>query len=89
MNDNAPEPGPIESTPLATPYKDRSVGLTIFGILTILLGCLAGLFIPLMLFGQVASAKAQIYRPIFRLFFPPYSFTAFWLWLWCGWELDL
>jgi len=44
-------------TPLPLPYKDRSVGLTIFGILTILLGCLAGLFVPLMLFGQMASSK--------------------------------
>lgn len=40
------------------PYKDRSAGLLIFGILTILLGCLAGLFVPLMLIGQAASAKA-------------------------------
>ncbi len=40
------------------PYKDRSTGLVVFGILTILLGCLAGLFIPLMLFGAAASAKA-------------------------------
>ncbi len=40
------------------PRKDRSAGLLIFGILTILLGCLAGLFVPLMLIGQAASAKA-------------------------------
>jgi len=40
------------------PYKDRSAGLLIFGILTILLGCLAGLIVPLMLIGQAASAKA-------------------------------
>ena len=40
------------------PYKDRSTGLIVFGILTILLGCLAGLFVLLMLFGQMASAKA-------------------------------
>lgn len=39
-------------------YKDRSTGLVVFGILTILLGCLAGLFVPLMLVGQMASAKA-------------------------------
>ena len=40
------------------PYKDRSAGLIVFGILTILLGCLAGLFVPLMLVGQAASARA-------------------------------
>ncbi len=39
------------------PYKDRSAGLIVFGILTILLGCLAGLFVLLMLVGQAASAK--------------------------------
>ncbi len=39
------------------PYKDRSAGLIIFGILTILLGCLAGLFVLLMLVGQAASAR--------------------------------
>jgi hypothetical protein len=49
---------PVESTPLPMPYKDRSAGLLIFGILTILLGCLAGLFVPLMLIGQAMSAKA-------------------------------
>jgi len=46
------------STPLHPVYKDRSVGLTIFGILTILLGCVAALFVPLMLFGQMTSSKA-------------------------------
>ena len=40
------------------PYKDRSVGLIIFGILTILLGCLSGLLALLMLAGQAASARA-------------------------------
>ena len=48
---------PVEPTPAPIPYKDRSTGLTVFGILTILLGCLAGLFIPLMLVGQAMSAK--------------------------------
>ena len=37
------------------PYKDRSTGLMIFGILTLLLGCLCGLFIPLMLVGLLAA----------------------------------
>lgn len=45
-------------TPLPLPYKDRSVGLTIFGILTILLGCLSALFIPFLLLGQTASERA-------------------------------
>lgn len=58
MNEQNPETSPAESIPLPLPYKDRSVGLTIFGILTIMLGCLTGLFVPLMLFGQMASSKA-------------------------------
>src|SRR5450759_4646387 len=58
MNEQNPGASPVESTRLRMPYKDRSAGLLIFGILTILLGCLAGLFVPLMLLGQVASAKA-------------------------------
>jgi len=48
----------VQPKPSATPYKDRSSGLIVFGVLTILLGCLAGLFVPLMLIGQVAAAKA-------------------------------
>jgi hypothetical protein len=45
--------------PAAPAYKDRSTGLAIFGILTLLLGCLAGLFVPLMLFSQMAAARAN------------------------------
>jgi len=42
------------------PYKDRSTGLVVFGILTIGLGCLSGLLVPMMLFGQaVAPANAR------------------------------
>jgi hypothetical protein len=58
MNEQNPVAAPVESTPLPMPYKDRSTGLIVFGILTILLGCLAGLFVLLMLVGQAASAKA-------------------------------
>jgi len=36
------------------PYQDRSTGLIVFGILTILLGCLTALFVLLMLVGQLA-----------------------------------
>jgi len=58
MDGNNLGPGTGESTPLPVPYKDRAAGLIVFGILTILLGCLAALFVPFMLFGQVAAAKA-------------------------------
>jgi hypothetical protein len=57
MNEQNSGATPVESTPAPLPYKDRSTGLIIFGILTILLGCLAGLFVPLMLVGQAVSAK--------------------------------
>src|ERR1035438_2743222 len=53
----------IEAVPLPD-YKDRSTGLIIFGILTLLLGCLVGLFVPLMLFGQMMAAKAPNAPPV-------------------------
>lgn len=42
----------------AFPYKDRKTGLIVFGIFTVLLGCLCGLFVPLMFFGQSMAAKS-------------------------------
>ena len=54
---------PVETAALPD-YKDRSTGLVIFGILTLLLGCLAGLFVPLMLFGQMMAAKAPNAPPV-------------------------
>jgi len=56
MNDDNFGAASIDSTSM--PYKDRSAGLVIFGILTILMGCLAALMVPLMMLGQAASAKA-------------------------------
>jgi hypothetical protein len=35
-------------SPSPAPYKDRSTGLVIFGILTMLMGCVFGLFVPLL-----------------------------------------
>jgi hypothetical protein len=55
MNETTPPTESVETTVPA--YKDRSVGLVIFGILTLLLGCLAGLFVLLMLVGQLAAAR--------------------------------
>ena len=48
----------MESIPMEPSFKDRSFGLIIFGILTIVLGCIAGLFVPLMLLGNAMSAKS-------------------------------
>ena len=63
MNESNPLLPPVETAPLPA-YKDRSTGLIIFGILTLLLGCLAGLFVPLMLFGQMMAAKAPNAPPV-------------------------
>jgi hypothetical protein len=57
MNDQYTDSASDESTPSSAPYKDRSAGLVIFGILTVLLGCLSGLVILGMLLGQAVSAK--------------------------------
>jgi hypothetical protein len=55
MNEQNPEVPPVETT--ALPFKDRSVGLIVFGSLTIVLGCLTGLLVPVMLVGQAAAAR--------------------------------
>jgi len=55
MNEQNPPIPPIEAAPLPV-YKNRSTGLVIFGILTILLGCLAALFVVVML-GQMVMIK--------------------------------
>jgi hypothetical protein len=47
-----------DSDALAAPaYKDRSTGLVVFGVLTVCLGAVAALFVPLMFFGQMAAAR--------------------------------
>ena len=63
MNEQNPIAPPVEIAPLPD-YKDRSTGLVIFGILTLLLGCLAGLFVALILFGQMMAAKAPDAPPV-------------------------
>ena len=63
MNEQNPAIPSIDAAPLPA-YKDRSTGLVIFGILTLLLGCLAGLLVPLMLFGQMMAAKAPNAPPV-------------------------
>lgn len=56
MNEPNPETAPVGATALSS-YKDRSTGLTVFGVLTILFGCLAGLIVLLMLVGQAVAAR--------------------------------
>lgn len=63
MDDQHSESPSIESSPV--PYKDRSTGLIIFGILTILLGALAGLMVLLMLLGQAMTPRTENGQPPF------------------------
>jgi hypothetical protein len=63
MNESNPPTLSFE-TSTAPDYKDRSTGLVVFGILTVLLGGLAALFVPLVLFGQMAAAKAPNAPPM-------------------------
>jgi hypothetical protein len=58
MNQPDSEAAPLESAPTPALYKDCSGGLTVFGILTILFGCVAGLFCLLML-AQAATSEAM------------------------------
>jgi hypothetical protein len=51
--DSPPE---LPDTP--SEFKDYKTGLVLFGILTILLGGVCALFVPLMFFGQAMSAKS-------------------------------
>ena len=55
-SESFPPTSPGDAALLPT-HKDRSTGLVVFGIMTLLLGCLSGLFVPLMLVGQMAAAK--------------------------------
>jgi len=58
MNDQPIPHLPSTEAAPSPDYKDRSTGLVVFGILTLLLGCLAGLLVPLMLLGQRVAAQA-------------------------------
>ena len=49
MNQNA---SPQDAPPPLTDYKDRHVGLLVFGILEILLGAMCLLMVGLMILGQ-------------------------------------
>ena len=53
MNEDAPFPAP----PVAPEFKDRRLGLKVFGVLEILCGALAGLMIPLMVLGQIMASR--------------------------------
>lgn len=53
-------PNPIPADPESPPaaFKDRRAGLVVFGILTVFLGALCALLVPLMVFGQTLARAA-------------------------------
>jgi hypothetical protein len=61
---------------MAANFKDRSTGLLVFGILEIVLGCLAALMVPLMILGQVMSAQVAGERPPLAQIIPAVIFYA-------------
>jgi hypothetical protein len=70
MNEQNLETASVESAPSPVGYKNRSTGLIVFGILTILLGCVCALFVPLMIFSQVMAARATGAPPNFSTILP-------------------
>jgi hypothetical protein len=58
MNESNPEAAPVQSIPSPS-HKDRSTGLIVFGILTLLLGGLCALLVLLMLAGQMALTRTN------------------------------
>ena len=62
MNEPYSENTPLEAAS-APDFKNRSTGLTVFGILTILMGCVAGLMTLMMLAVTVAGVKSPNASP--------------------------
>src|ERR1700722_8182255 len=56
MNEPIPESTPVQPASLPA-YKDRSIGLIIFGVFTILMGCLMGLALLMMVAGMAMNAR--------------------------------
>lgn len=70
---NEPYSAIIPTEPAPMPYKDRAGGLVAFGVMTLLLGGLAALFVPLMFLGQAMAAKANQTPLDFSLILPAIS----------------
>ena len=70
MDESNPPSAPVPPIPPPAAYKDRSTGLVVFGILTILLGCVCAMFLPMMLFGQLANAENTGTPPNFLVMLP-------------------
>lgn len=53
-------PPELETTGFPHDYEDRKTGLVVFGILTLLMGLLCALFVPLMAIGQSMAPQGSV-----------------------------
>ena len=60
----------MNSEPTAVQFKDRKAGLVIFGILTVMMGVVCALFVPLAIFAQTVSAKPTGAPPNYHVIVP-------------------
>ncbi len=60
----------MNSEPIAVQFKDRKAGLVIFGILTVMMGVVCALFVPLAIFAQTVSAKPAGTPPNYHVIVP-------------------
>ncbi|MFA5192753.1 MAG: hypothetical protein WC740_18750 [Verrucomicrobiia bacterium] len=76
------------STSSTPDFKDRRVGLIVFGVLVIILGCLCALFVPLMFVGQAFTAKQTGGDVNYRMIIPAVmiygSMAVAFIWLGIG-----
>jgi hypothetical protein len=61
---------------LSAPFKDRKVGLVIFGMATILIGLFCALLVPLMFFGASMAAKSDHPPPPPNLWAPSIIYSG-------------
>jgi len=65
---------PTTSSPSPLPYKDRKTGLIIFGVLTMGIGALVALLVPLMIFSVTMSTKELGSDQMGRVIIPRIAF---------------
>ena len=67
--------------PPAVSFKDRSTGLMVFGILTMLVGALCALLVPLMFFGQMMVEKSTNVPANYQAIIPG-TLLTFYMFVW-------
>jgi hypothetical protein len=71
----APADRPSAAVPPPPEYRDRSTGLTVFGIIQIVLGLMAALFIPFMLLMAALGRRASGGMPLGNYFSAVLTYT--------------